>query len=155
MDKLMLRPMQAGFTVQLPEDDVKRAKLSGGPSQFALDVLGGPSTVNVLLNVNAAEKRYFFAFRRTTITEGVVPFLWDLEIDDGEKHEYVCTIIPGSVSVGEPKGGNWPIALQVEAQAISYDADYDTAYVTSFEAAGGDVKLCMDLLAKTVNETLP
>ncbi len=154
LPKLNLVPAQDGYSAEDAEDAVLRAKVSAGPSRTRLDMLGGPSMVNVTLQLDRGEYQYWRSFFRGVIAEGAVPFRMDLLLDypDLVEHEVKLAAPP---RLSGQRGLLYVVQLRLEVKPDADSMEVDAAIAMLFEEYGDDASNVLNLLAHLVNVDLP
>ena len=137
MNRLMLKPTQAGYSVQYG-NGVNSQQLNGGASRFEVDVLGASHTVNLSWTTGQAGYQYLMAFYRIWQQNPSQPFLARLIIDDHQMQDYDCHFVPATLMLAAKTGQAHTVTAQVEARAKTPDYDFDQSLVDAWESGAFD-----------------
>lgn len=120
-----------------PGTEVLAAELDGGKPRLRLDILNASSRVSVSWKFNKADYNYFWAFFRTTLVRGSLPFELDLVMEGSGMQERTVQFVPGTVQLGQKDGDVHVINADLYVDPISADASADNAVVDAYNARFG------------------
>jgi hypothetical protein len=155
LPKLLLSVPQDGFALQEADEAVLRAKTSSGESRQRLDQIGAPLTAQIQLFLSEAGYQYWRVFWRSQISQGALPFLLDLVIENSAIEECQVKVIPGSYQT-TIQGTTHLVAFQIEIKRpATPSAEFDTAILDLWGAYLGYEAMILDALARLVTVDLP
>jgi hypothetical protein len=151
MNRLMLAPLQAGYSVQLGNDVISQ-RLEGGASRHERATIGSSHTVNLQWACPLGDYQYLMAFYRIWQRNPSQAFVMRLVIDAHVAQDYQCHFVPESIQLTSKSGAIHYVSAQVEAKALIPDDLFDEAIVTTWNAGLED---SLPLLEQLVNQDLP
>lgn len=152
---LNLTPTAQGQATQF-NAEVIRTELDGGAGRYRADVDGASRIVTLRFVLNADEYQYLTAFLAAdsnAVNRGAA-FFAPLYTDQSAPTTHTCRIIPGSLRLDAPSGGAYVVTLDVEAEQVARDGDYDTAILLLFETYD-DPFAVLNLFDELANISLP
>lgn len=120
-----------------PGTEVLATELDGGKPRMRRDILNASSRVSVSWKFKAAEYNYFWAFFRTTLVRGSLPFELDLLMEGAGLQERTVQFVPGTVQLGQQDGDVHVINAELYVDPIAADASADDAIVDAYNARYG------------------
>jgi hypothetical protein len=112
LNKLSLRPDQAGYAISMPTG-VLMAQLDGGAPRTRRDVIGAWIPVQVQWSGDAQVLSYIQQALRYCEVNGGAHFLIDLIIDSGLISEREAMFVPGTLKLGGVEGNNNVLTAQL------------------------------------------
>lgn len=154
MLKLTLPPDQSAYSVT-DGSEVVSSKLDGGASRYRRDVLNSTSTVSAQWTVGPEAYKYLRAFFKSVTTNGALPFLIDLLLDEPILTEHKAYFVPGSMSLGQQQGMTYFVRASLEVYPIVQNDAANVSYVEMFNALGYTGPAVLNRLAILVNIDMP
>lgn len=154
MDKLQLPPDSAGYSVT-DGKEVVSIQLDGGAARYRRDILNANSKVTCQWSCDRDEYQYLRAFFKTATSQGSLPFLIDLALDDPSLTEHQAYFVPGSMVLREQRGHLYVVASELDVKPIPRDAAYDESLVMVWSNYAPEPALFLNALEKLVNVDLP
>lgn len=152
-------PIQDGYGVAF-SDGILTTDLAGGPAFRRLDVVGGPSRVQVSFVLKSPDAYSLFQGHiRNWIRSGGDFFEIDIIVDSGEMERYEASFVPGSIQLVSKQGPVFTVSatLEVLPRYETLDEATDEAGAAAMVHAfyGPDTSGFLNLLDQLVNEDLP
>lgn len=154
MDKLQLPPDSAGYSVT-DGKEVVSIQLDGGAARYRRDILNANSKVTCQWSCDRDEYQYLRAFFKTATSQGSLPFLIDLALDDPALTEHQAYFVPGSMALREQRGHLYVVAAELDVKPIPRDAAYDESLVMMWSSYAPEPALFLNQLEQLVNVNLP
>lgn len=140
VDKLEFKPQQASYSVQYGETTA-RSQIAGGVGRYRKTFDNASQTVTATWTLDSQQFQAFRGFFTSVISEGSLPFLIDLIIDDQELEERTAYFIPGTFSVSKIRGDLHEITAELEVAPIATTddtEDFGAGYYASIAAYGSE-----------------
>lgn len=157
LPKLNLDSDEGTFQVQFG-DEFLEVDVEGGPAWRRRDFFGTPHRANVRWVLDAFQFRYLTAFRRTTLGEGVLPFLIDMPLLDGDQEaEYQVQFIRGTYRISR-SGDAHIVSAQLEVRrtlASEVDDEFDLTFIYFYGIYGDSLRFVLLDLERIANVTIP
>jgi len=154
MDKFQLPPDSAAYTV-VDGKEVVAVQLDGGAARYRRDILNANSKVTCQWTFDRDEYQYMRAFYRTATSNGSLPFLIDLALDDPALTEHQAYFVPGSMSLREQRGLMYVVAAELDVKPIPRDQAHDECLVMIWSNYAPEPALFLNQLEQLVNVQLP
>ena len=154
MDKFQLPPDSAAYTV-VDGKEVIAIQLDGGAARYRRDILNANSKVTCQWTFDRDEYQYLRAFYKTSTSNGSLPFLIDLALDDPALTEHQAYFVPGSMSLREQRGHMYVVAAELDVKPIPRDQAYDESLVMIWSGYAPDPSLFLNQLEQLVNVQMP
>lgn len=149
-----LTPNQSSYSIEGPTDTIQ-VKLDGGKSRFRRNVLDGTSNVTCSWTLEQVAYDYLWAFYRTAIGRGSLPFKINLILENSELQLYTATFLPNSLQLTGMEGLNYMVSGTLEVTPLDADPDSDQIIIDSFEALGTGITDDFNGYDKIANVYLP
>lgn len=115
--------------------EVLAVSLGSGATLSRRDKVNAVRVVNARWSMSREAYRYFRAFYRTTLREGLLPFTCDLLSEDGGGAvAHQCNFIPGSVSMPSQNGLTYIQTATLEVRPLPVDHAANENIIELYEA---------------------
>jgi hypothetical protein len=154
MEKFQILPDSTGYSVT-DGKEVISIQLDGGASRYRRDILNANSKVTCQWSFDRDEYQYMRAFYKTTTSNGSIPFLIDLILDESALTEHQAYFVPGSMALREQRGHLYLVSAELDVKPIPRDVLYDESLVMIWSNYYPDPLVFLNALEQLVNVDLP
>jgi len=154
MDKFQIPPDSAGYSVT-DGKEVIAIQLDGGAARYRRDILNANSKVTCQWSFDRDEYQYMRSFYKTATSNGSLPFLIDLALDEPTLTEHQAYFVPGSVMLREQRGHLYVVSAELDVKPIPRDAAYDEGVVMIWSNYAPEPAVFLNALEQLVNVDLP
>lgn len=109
-----LTPDKANYITSSQPGAVIQTKLDGGGSAFRLDKLNAASLITVTWSISAVDYATLYAFWKTTLIIGSLPFTASLYLESNVLQAYTCHFMPDTFGIQSVSGDTTVVGAQLE-----------------------------------------